>query len=54
MNRHLTRRRFLKGSAAGLGLTILGHSGSARGFGANEKLNIALIGVGGRGSGMQA
>ena len=49
MNGHITRRTFLKGSAAGLGLTILAHGGSARGFAANEKLNVAHIGCGGRG-----
>jgi len=45
-----TRRRFLAraaGSAAGL--LILRHSASARGYAANEKLNIALIGLGARG-----
>lgn len=50
MRGHITRRTFLKGaSAAGLGITILAHAGSARGFAANEKLNIAHIGCGGRG-----
>jgi hypothetical protein len=49
MTGHITRRTFLKGSAAGLGLTILGHGASARGFAANEKVNLAHIGCGGRG-----
>lgn len=45
----LSRRRFLGTSAAGLGLLIL-PPGSARGYAANEKLNVALVGVGGRGT----
>jgi hypothetical protein len=49
MKRQTTRRTFLAGSAAGLGLTILAGGSSARGFAANEKLNIAHVGCGGRG-----
>jgi hypothetical protein len=47
----LTRRDWLKGAAAGgTGMLILGDSRSARGYQANEKLNLAIIGAGGRGS----
>ena len=50
MKRRLTRRGFLRQAAAGgAGLVILANSRSARAYAANEKLNIALIGVGGRG-----
>lgn len=49
MNARLSRRRFLANSAAlGTGLTIL-PAGLARGYAANEKLNVALVGAGGRG-----
>ena len=49
MNANFTRRRFLQQSAlAGTGLLIL-NSPHATGAAANEKLNMALIGVGGRG-----
>ena len=45
-----TRRGFLRDAAmGGAGLVILSSSRSARAYAANEKLNIALIGVGGRG-----
>ena len=44
------RRCFLSGTAAtGAGLLILRHSASAWSYQANEKLNIALIGLGVRG-----
>jgi predicted dehydrogenase len=47
----ITRRAFLQRAAlSGTGLIILSNSGSARTFQANEKLNIACIGVGGRGA----
>lgn len=50
MNRTLTRRRLLQGLApSAAGFLILNNAGSARAYAANEKLNIALIGVGGRG-----
>ena len=50
MNFRISRRRFLQTSAAaGASLTIL-PAGAARGYAANEKLNVALIGVGGRGT----
>ena len=51
MSRRTNRRGFLK--TAGLGMStwlILGNSRSARSYQANEKLNIALAGVGKRGS----
>lgn len=47
----MNRRTFLKGTAVGgAGLVILANSQSVRTYGANEKLNVALIGVAGRGS----
>ena len=51
MARCLTRRKFLCDAAlAGSGLVILSNSGLVRGTPANSKLNIAGIGVGGRGA----
>lgn len=48
----MDRRSFLKKSAlAGMGWLILKDSRSARGYPANEKLNIAIIGAGGQGAG---
>jgi len=45
-----TRRDFLRGAAiGGAGLVLLSNSRSARAYAANEKLNLAMIGVGGRG-----
>ena len=49
MSRQITRRAFLKASATGAGVLILGDSRSARGFAANDKLNLAHVGCGGRG-----
>jgi len=50
MHRPLTRRSFLRNAAwTGSGLIILSDSRSVRGTPANSKLNIAGIGVGGRG-----
>ncbi len=49
MKSFMTRRSFLRNTAFGTGLMILGGSASAGGYKANDKLNIALIGVGGRG-----
>lgn len=47
----LTRRDWLKAAAAsGAGLTILGNGRSAWTYQANEKLNLAIIGAGGRGA----
>jgi len=45
----MNRRSFLK-SAGGAGLVVLTHGLSARTYAANTKLNLAHIGVGGRGS----
>ena len=51
MRQPMTRRRFLSNMAlTGTGLVILSNSGSVRGTPANSKLNIAGIGVGGRGA----
>lgn len=50
MHRGMTRRDFLRtGMAAGSGLIILSNSRLIRGTEANSKLNIAAIGVAGRG-----
>jgi hypothetical protein len=49
MKQRISRRRFLGSSAAlGAGLSIL-PTGLARGYTANEKVNVALVGVCGRG-----
>ncbi|MGA2034126.1 MAG: Gfo/Idh/MocA family oxidoreductase [Thermoguttaceae bacterium] len=51
MKRAMNRRRFLSGSVAGgVGLMILGNPASVRSYQANQKLNVALVGVGGRGA----
>ncbi len=45
------RRRFLTAvGAGGAGLVLLGNSRSARAYWANEKLDLAIIGAGGRGA----
>ena len=50
MSKRISRRSALQSIAGvSIGLAIL-RSGSARTYAANEKLNIACIGVGGRGS----
>jgi hypothetical protein len=50
MKSFLNRRAFLANTVlGGTGLLILQNSSSARSYQANEKLNVALIGVGGRG-----
>jgi hypothetical protein len=50
MNLQINRRVFFKTTAlSGLGMMILENSRSAYSYEANEKLNVALIGVGGRG-----
>ncbi len=47
----ISRRRFVQGAAGtAAGLLILGDSRSARSYQANEKLSVALVGVGGRGT----
>jgi predicted dehydrogenase len=51
MRQQVSRRTFLTNMAlTGTGLVILSNSGSVRGTPANSKLNIAGIGVGGRGA----
>jgi predicted dehydrogenase len=51
MTRRENRRRFLTTAAsASAGLLVLGNSRSARSYQANEQLNIAAIGAGGRGA----
>jgi hypothetical protein len=50
MGQQVSRRAFLRNTAlGGVGLLVLKNSHSAWSYQANEKLNIALIGVGGRG-----
>ena len=50
MTRHISRRTYLKSTAAlAAGLTIL-PARSARAYAANEKINIGIIGAGGRGA----
>ena len=51
MESRVNRRNFIKNAVGGIaGLAILRNSRSTCTYAANEKLNIALIGVGGRGS----
>ncbi|MEK7996017.1 MAG: Gfo/Idh/MocA family oxidoreductase, partial [Planctomycetota bacterium] len=58
MNTKINRRVFCRSTAlpflarqtlGGLGMLILNNSRSAHSYAANEKLNVALVGVGGRG-----
>jgi len=49
MRGQISRRDFVRKAVLGTGVLILANSRSARTFAAHEKLNIALIGVGGRG-----
>jgi predicted dehydrogenase len=50
MKTRMNRRRFIAGAAVGgAGLLVLRNSASAGSYQANEKLNIALVGVGSRG-----
>ena len=50
MKLRMNRRRLLSSAAAaGAGLLVLRHSASAWSYQANEKLDIALVGVGSRG-----
>src|SRR5881392_1021423 len=46
----LNRRRFLKSSAVAAGTFVLGAPAFLRGKGLSEKLNVAIIGAGGRGA----
>lgn len=51
MKSQANRRTFLKSAAAaGTGWLVLGSSRSARSYQANEKLNVAVVGIGKRGS----
>ena len=49
--RHITRRKFMQGAAAATGVMVLPGSifGRDGGQSANDKLNVAIIGAGGRG-----
>ena len=46
---HLTRRDFLHASAAGVAASTLPAASHASAMGANDRLNIAVVGVGTRG-----
>ncbi|HIQ21236.1 MAG TPA: Gfo/Idh/MocA family oxidoreductase, partial [Planctomycetes bacterium] len=50
MRTRWNRRAFLASATAGAGLLVLGRGRSARSYEANEKLNIAVVGAGGRGA----
>ena len=51
MKTRYNRRQFLSVSGvSGVSLVILLRSQSARGYHANEKLNLAILGAGGRGA----
>jgi predicted dehydrogenase len=50
MKQHISRRNLLKGSAAVAAFTII-PGNLARGFAANEKVNLGIIGVGAMGAG---
>lgn len=52
MKSNLTRRQFIHRSAAGASAMALLSAGAARSYAANEKAQIAWIGIGGRGSEM--
>jgi predicted dehydrogenase len=45
----VTRRKFLKSSAAGAGVLICGTAATSRVFGANDRLRVAVAGINGRG-----
>ena len=50
MSQEANRREFLKTTAVGgVGLWVVGSGGSVLGKSANEKVNVAIVGVGGRG-----
>ena len=49
LNRPMTRRRFLKSTAAAAATFTILRAGSARTYAANERLNIAAIGAAGQG-----
>jgi predicted dehydrogenase len=48
MSPGITRRKFIKGTAAAAGLTVLASTFRSNAYAANEKLNVAMVGVGGR------
>jgi predicted dehydrogenase len=51
MNRHSSRREFLRnGAFAGIGIWVVNSAAPAESKSPNEKLNIGIIGVGGRGA----
>jgi len=52
MRNNVSRRDFLKTTAAGASLLALGSPGVARGYPANEKVPVGWLGVGGRGTGL--
>ena len=49
MKRRITRREYLKSTAAAAGALTILPAGLARGYAANEKVNVGIIGSGGRG-----
>lgn len=49
MRGRISRRQFVRRAALGTGALVVAGGGAARTYAANGKLNIALIGVGGRG-----
>lgn len=49
MTRRITRRSYLKSTAATAGALTILPAGLARGYAANEKVNVGIIGSGGRG-----
>ena len=49
MKRRIARRTFLKSTAAAATALTIFPAGLAYGYAANEKLNIGIIGAGGRG-----
>jgi predicted dehydrogenase len=49
MNRRMTRRDYLKSTAAAAAALTIVPAGLARGYAANEKVNVGIIGSGGRG-----
>ena len=50
MTRRMTRRDYLKSTAAGAAALTILPAGLARRYAANEKVNVGIIGGGGRGS----
>jgi hypothetical protein len=48
VNRGITRRDYLESTAAAAAAFTILPAGLARGYAANEKLNVGIIGAGGR------